>query len=65
DPENFSIVEDWAGTYGIPVTSELLYQAHYGAIGQNNPMNLYYDLDLSHRTGASTPQIYFSWTLIQ
>jgi hypothetical protein len=64
NPEYFSIVEDWAGTYGVPVTSELLYQAHYGAIGQNNGMNLFYNYDLSYRTGESTPQIYHSWTLL-
>jgi hypothetical protein len=59
--EYFSVVEDWAGTYGIPVTSELLYQAHMGAIGQNSGMNLYYNLDLSYRVAKSTPQIYHEW----
>jgi len=37
--EYFSIVKDWAGTYGVPITSELLFQAHYGAIGLNTEMN--------------------------
>jgi hypothetical protein len=62
--EWFSIVRDLAGTYGIPVTSELLYQAHYGALGLNSGMNLYYNLDLSDRVGASTPQIYHSWSVL-
>jgi hypothetical protein len=60
--EYFSIVEDWAGTYHVPVTCELLYYAHYGAIGLNSGMNLYYNLDLSYRVDKATPQISHSWS---
>jgi hypothetical protein len=61
----FSVVEDWAGTYGIPKTCELLYQMHKGAIGENTGMNLYYNLDLSYRTGDAHPQIYHSWRRVR
>ncbi len=63
--EWFSIVKDLAGTYGIPVTCELLFQAHYGAIGLNSGMDLYYNLDLSHRTEYATPQLYHSWSILR
>jgi hypothetical protein len=63
--EYFSIVKDLAGTYGIPVTCELLFQSHYGAIGLNPSMNLYYNLDLSYRVEKSTPQIYHSWSILR
>jgi hypothetical protein len=58
---HFSIVEDWAGTYGIPVTCEMLYQSHRGAVGLNNEMNLILNLDLTYRTEDATPKIYHSW----
>ena len=61
DTENFNFIQHNAADHGIPVTSELLYEVHFGAIGQNTGFELHQNLDLSSRTGDSTPQAYFSW----
>lgn len=61
DPTNWSLIADYAGTYGIPMTCQLLYEAYYGAIGQNSEYGIDLNFDLTSRTNRTTPQGYFSW----
>lgn len=61
DPTNWSLIADYAGTYRIPMTCQLLYEAHFGAIGQNAEYGLSFNFDLSNKTDYSNPQGYFSW----
>lgn len=57
----WSTIQSNAGTHGVPVTCELLCAARYGCLGANPGFGMTDDLDLSHRTGYTTPQGYCSW----
>ncbi len=57
----WQLVNNYASTYKISITSALFYQAHYGALGLNSNYGFTSNLDLCNRVGKETPQIYKSW----
>jgi hypothetical protein len=61
----WSVLLDNAATHGVPVTCELLGAAGYGALGVNPGFGMLNDLDLSHRTGYTSPQGYRSWVTVK
>jgi hypothetical protein len=61
DTGYWSTILSNAATHGVPNTSELLCAARYGCLGANPGFGLTDDLDLSHRTGYTTPCGYCSW----
>jgi hypothetical protein len=61
----WSVLLDNAGAHGVPVTCEMLSAAGYGALGANPGFGMLNDLDLSHRTGYTTPQGYRSWVTVE
>jgi len=65
-----AIVNDstmWAGVQtaaalaDVPVTSMLLREASFAALGTGGAPGTFQDLDLSHRVGETNPQRYSSW----
>jgi hypothetical protein len=57
----WAAVQNYANAYNIPITSAVLYQAHWGALGMNSTYGFYYNLDLCNRVNKETPQVYRSW----
>jgi hypothetical protein len=51
----------WASLEGVPPTCMLFYQAGWAALGEDDELGTFDDLDLSHRTGHTTPGFYCSW----
>jgi len=64
DTEKFDTVVSMAREYGTFTTCVLICEAHYGALGANAGFGLTQDLDLSHRVGSESPQLYCSWETI-
>lgn len=57
----WNVIRSNAVNHGVPATCELLCAAAYGCLGANPGFGLTEDLDLSHRTGHTTPCGYCSW----
>lgn len=57
----WATIQSNASTHGVPATCELLCAAGYGCLGANPGFGMTQDLDLSHRTGHTTPQGHCSW----
>jgi hypothetical protein len=59
--DKFGILYSMAADYEAPVTSVLICQAAYGAVGANPGFGLSQNLDLCSRAGWETPQSYCSF----
>jgi hypothetical protein len=69
DPQLSAFLWDFSNILDVPLTSMLLYQSLRGATGDNSPLGLDVNYDLSNRLGmiapetydTHTPQVYKSW----
>jgi len=60
DSTKMSSIQTWANTYGVPVTSMLICQGGYGAVGAQPTLGLTDNLDICSVLGWSTPSHYCS-----
>lgn len=60
-PAAWTQILTWANIEGVPPTCMLLYQAGWAALGEDNELGTFDNLDLSNRTGHTTPGFYCSW----
>jgi hypothetical protein len=56
--DRLGTIQSMASTYGVPVTSVLICEAGFGALGVNPGLGLSTDYDLSHVVGYSSPRHY-------
>ncbi len=63
DSTKMSSIQTWASTYGVPVTSMLICQGGYGAVGAQPTLGLTDNLDICSVLGWSTPSHYCSYEL--
>jgi len=56
--DRLGTIQGMASTYGIPVTSILICEAGFGAVGTNPGLGLSADYDLSHVVGHTSPRHY-------
>lgn len=61
DSAKMSLIQTWASTNGVPVTSMLICQGGYGAVGAQPTLGLTDNLDFSNVMGWSTPSDYCSY----
>ena len=61
DTAKFNAIQSMASQYEVFDTCVLICEGHYGALGTIPTWGLNQDLDLSHRVGYETPQLYCSW----
>ena len=64
DSDKLDSVISMARQYGAHSTCVLICEGHYGALGANPGFGQNQDLDLSHRVGSETPQLYCSWETV-
>lgn len=60
-PTAWTQILTWASIEGVPPTCMLLYQAGCAALGEDDELGTFDNLDLSNRTGHTTPGFYCSW----
>ena len=63
DSSKMSSIQTWASTYGVPVTSMLICQGGYGAVGAQPTLGLTDNYDICSVLGWSTPSHYCSYEL--
>ena len=63
DSAKMSSIQTWASTYGVPVTSMLICQGGYGAVGAQPTLGLTDNYDICSVLGWSTPSHYCSYEL--
>ena len=56
--DRLGTIQSMASSYGVPVTSVLICEAGFGALGVNPGLGLSTDYDLSHVVGYSSPRNY-------
>lgn len=56
--DRLGTIQSMASSYGVPVTSVLICEAGFGAVGANPGLGLSTDYDLSHVVGHSSPRHY-------
>jgi len=56
--DRLGTIQNMASMYGVPVTSVLICEAGFGAVGSNPGLGLSTDYDLSHVVGHSSPRHY-------
>jgi len=61
DSAKMSSIQTWASTNGVPVTSMLICQGGYGAVGAQPTLGLTDNLDICSVLGWSTPSHYCSY----
>jgi len=61
DSSKMSSIQTWASTNGVPVTSMLICQGGYGAVGAQPTLGLTDNLDICSVLGWSTPSHYCSY----
>jgi len=61
DSAKMSSIQTWASTNGVPVTSMLICQGGYGAVGAQATLGLTDNLDFTSVLGWSTPSHYCSY----
>ena len=61
NPTAWTQILTWASIEGVPPTCMLLYQAGEAALGEDDALGTFDNLDLSNRTGHTTPGFYCSW----
>lgn len=61
DSTKMSSIQTWASSNGVPVTSMLICQGGYGAVGAQLTLGLTYNLDMTSVLGWSTPSHYCSY----
>ena len=60
DPTAWTQILTWASMEGVPPTCMYLFQAGWAALGYDD-LGTFDNLDLSNRTGHTTPWFYCSW----
>jgi hypothetical protein len=60
-PTAWTQILTWGSIEGVPPTCMLLYQAGEAALGEDDELGTFDNLDLSNRTGHTTPGFYCSW----
>jgi hypothetical protein len=60
-PTAWTQILTWASIEGVPPTCMFLYQAGWSALGEDDELGTFDNLDLSNRTGHTTPGFYSSW----
>lgn len=60
-PTAWTQILTWASIEGVPPTCMLLYQAGQAALGEDDELGTFDNLDLSNRTGYTTPGFHCSW----
>ena len=60
-PTAWTQILTWASIEGVPPTCMFLYQAGWAALGEDDELGTFDNLDLSNRTGHTTPNFYCSW----
>ncbi len=63
DSTKMSSIQTWASTNGVPVTSMLICQGGYGAVGAQPTLGLTDNYDFTNVLGWSTPSHYCSYEL--
>ncbi len=63
DSKKMDSIYVWARYHDVPVTSMLIYQGGYGALGAQSSLGLTDNLDLTNIVRWSTPQFYCSYVL--
>ena len=61
DSSKMSSIQSWASTNGVPVTSMLICQGGYGAVGAQPTLGLNSNYDICSIAGWSTPSHYCSY----
>jgi hypothetical protein len=61
DPTAWTQILTWASMEGVPPTCMYLYQAGWAALGEDDELGTFDNIDLSNRTGHTTPGFYCSW----
>ncbi|MBA7543350.1 hypothetical protein ES705_35681 [subsurface metagenome] len=61
DSAKMSSIQTWASSNGVPVTSMLICQGGYGAVGAQPTLGLTDNLDICSVLGWSTPSHYCSY----
>ena len=60
-PTAWTQILTWASIEGVPPTCMFLFQAGEAALGDDDELGTFGDIDLSHRTNQTTPGFYCSW----
>jgi hypothetical protein len=60
DSDKMDTIKEWAYEFSVPVTSMLICQAGYGALGDNTELGLTTDYDFTHTLGWTSPTGYCS-----
>ena len=63
DSTKMNSIQTWASTNGVPVTSMLICQGGYGAVGAQPTLGLTSNYDISNVLGWTTPSHYCSYEL--
>jgi len=63
DSAKMSSIQTWASSNGVPVTSMLICQGGYGAVGAQPTLGLTDNYDISNVLGWTTPSHYCSYEL--
>lgn len=61
DSTKMSLIQTWASSNSVPVTSMLICQGGYGAVGAQSTLGLTDNLDMTSVLGWSTPSHYCSY----
>jgi hypothetical protein len=65
DSDKMDTIREWAAEFSVPVTSMLICQAGYGALGYHTVLGLTTDYDFTHDLGWTSPTGYCSATPIE
>jgi len=63
-PDRWAQIQSLSDAHNVPPTCALLDVAGHAALGNYPSLGLTQDLDLTHRTGYTTPQSYRSWLVL-
>ena len=62
--DRLGTIQGMASTYGVPVTSVLICEAGFGALGANPGLGLSIDYDLTHVVGHTSPRYYCAYEVL-
>ena len=62
--DRLGTIQGVASTYGVPVTSVLICEAGFGALGANPGLGLSIDYDLTHVVGHTSPRYYCAYEVL-
>ncbi len=63
DSTKMNLIQTWASSNSVPVTSMLICQGGYGAVGAQPTLGLTDNLDICSVLGWSTPSHYCSYEI--